>query len=303
MKVLVTGGAGFIGSYVCKKLVERGDHVWVLDVQRPSNELVERGQVPVILVSVTDRRAVNDWISRLNPDWVLHLGAMANTRDCRDNPQGAWEVNVIGTENVLGACKDLHIRSLFASTTLLSSVMVFDAVHRELGAFEESLMRMSSDVYCATKQAGEAIAKRCGSVICRFGICYGPGMTPGVLFEIFIRRALNGEVLYLDGGGDVRRQYTYVEDLADGVIVAMGQGVGPYHLGASEWTRPVDVANYLKGMLPDVTVEVREGREEEIICGPLLVNTKLVWFPQVGLAEGLRRTIEWYRLTKEGQTK
>ena len=281
---------------MCKKLIGRGDDVWVLDVRHPPDELAAYRDVRcgAILESVTDRKIVEFWIAELVPDWVLHLGAMANTRDCREHPHEAWQVNVVGTENVLGICKELGIRSLYASTSLLGSVMT------DGGDWVDAVMRMSSDVYCATKQAGESIAKRCGSVICRFGICYGPGMTPGVLFEIFVQRALKGEVLYLDGGGTIRRQYMYVEDLANGVLAAMEQDEGPYHVVPPWWTTPADVAGELAKIIPGVRVEEREGREDEIVCNVMLLNTRLGWDPIVRLDEGLRRTVDWYREQKEG---
>lgn len=291
MKVLITGGAGFIAGWLAQKLRKRGDEIVLFDVRRPIDSVWVEG-TQFFERDVRNRGTLKRDLEVLKPEYVLHLAAMADTRDCLEYPQDAWRVNVIGTENLLGACKELGIKSLFASTSLLSSVMNGP----DFGSVDEHvMMAMSPDVYCATKQAGEAIARRCGSVICRFGICYGPSMTPGVLFEIFVRRALKGEVLYLDGGGLIKRQYLYVEDLADGVIKAM-EGSGVYHVVPHWWTTPKDVAEQLQKMLPHVEIEEREGRAGEIVCGPMLRNTRLVWQPEVTLAEGLKRTIEWYKI-------
>lgn len=295
MKVMITGGGGFIGGWLGQKLAERGDDVTLVDVKHKIDEArwnaVKVKGMPTMgyaVLDVTDGKAVKASLQQNKPEYVVHLAAVSNTRECLSCPLVAWNVNMMGTANVLGYCDTLGIRSLFASTSLLSSCMGGDA--------EDAPMYVSDDVYCSTKQAGEGIAKRTGAVVARFGICYGPKMTPGVLFEIFVTRAMTGQTLYLDGGGLVQRQYLFVEDLANGVVKAMDT-IKPgqvCHIVPETWTTPKDVADVLVKLLPNVNTEEREGRPAEIVCKYLLKNTKLDWKPELDLQQGLMRTVAWY---------
>lgn len=284
MNVLITGGAGFIGGWVGQKLVERGDDVISIDVRKP--------EFPVPGIQYIEADIMSDIGNEClqGCEYVLHLAAQSNTRKCRDEAVKSVITNCATTQAIFEAAHMFNKKMLFASTTLLGSCA--------FNGGEETWFEPPKDLYCATKLFGESVARRFGAVIARFGICYGPRMTPGVLFDTFIKKALNGETLELHGGGDkVWRQYTYVEDLAEGVVKAMN-GRGTYNIAREDRVTPIRVVELLRAIMDEKGKWLKyisvPAREEEIELKVTMRNLRLQWEPNTDLLSGLRKTVEWY---------
>ena len=218
MRVLVTGGSGFIGSHVVDKLRARGHEPVIYDL-RPS-PWHEPGTVDTVLGSITDREALERALHSC--DAVAHLAAVADVNDVHASPEDAERVNARGTVTVLEAARRAGVkRIVYASTIWVYSDCEGEAVD------EETLLPAPSHLYTSTKLAGELYCKAYQELygidftILRFGIPYGPRAREAAVIPAFVNKAFAGEPLTLAGDGLQSRRFVYVEDLAEGVTLGL----------------------------------------------------------------------------------
>ncbi len=205
MKVLVTGGAGFLGSHVVEWLRREGHQVSILDLKPPSSI---DGFVPGDLTNLDDLvRATED------VEVVCHLGGVGDVYLAFEQPQLAAACNVMGTANLMEACLRNEVdKVVYASTWEVYGEPQYQPID------EEHPCRPDHP-YNITKLAGEQIAlsydelKGVKTIALRLGTAYGTGMRPNSVFSIFIRRAMNGEPLTIKGGGTQSRQFTHAHDI------------------------------------------------------------------------------------------
>src|SRR6059058_3990531 len=216
MRVLVTGGSGFIGSHVVDKLRARGYEPVIYDL-RPSPWHADSDRpVDTVLGSITDREALERALHSC--DAVAHLAAVADVNDVHASPEDAERVNARGTVTVLEAARRAGVkRIVYASTIWVYSDCEPDAVD------EDTLLPPPSHLYTSTKLAGELYCKAYQELygidytILRFGIPYGPRAREAAVIPAFVNKAFAGDPLTLAGDGMQSRKFVYVEDLADGV--------------------------------------------------------------------------------------
>src|ERR1700759_610674 len=221
MRVLVTGGSGFIGSHVIDKLRARGHQPVIYDL-RPSPWHPDPTQpVETALGAITDRGALERALHTC--DAVAHLAAVADVNDVHAEPEDAERVNARGTVTVLEAARRAGVkRIVYASTIWVYSDCEAEAVD------EETLLPAPSHLYTATKLAGELYCKSYQELyginytILRFGIPYGPRAREAAVIPAFVNKAFAGEPLTLSGDGMQSRRFVYVEDLAEGVVAGLG---------------------------------------------------------------------------------
>src|SRR5438477_8670636 len=240
MRVLVTGGSGFIGSHVVDKLRARG-HEPVIYGLRPSPWHSDPAHpVGTVLGSITDREALERALHSC--DAVAHLAAVADVNDVHAEPEDAERVNARGTVAVLEAARRAGVkRIVYASTIWVYSDCEGEVVD------EDTLLPAPSHLYTSTKLAGELYCKAYQELygidytILRFGIPYGPRAREAAVIPAFVGRALRGEPLTLAGDGGQSRRFVYVEDLAEGVALAVGALASPgaacnrvYNLASTE---------------------------------------------------------------------
>ena len=220
MRVLVTGGSGFIGSHVVDKLRARGHDPVIYDLRPSPWHSDPAYPVETVLGSITDREALERALHSC--DAVAHLAAVADVNDVHASPEDAERINARGTVAVLEAARRAGVKRLvYASTIWVYSDTESDEVD------EETLLPPPSHLYTSTKLAGELYCKSYQELygidytILRFGIPYGPRAREAAVVPAFVNKAFAGEPLTLSGDGMQSRRFVYVEDLADGVALGL----------------------------------------------------------------------------------
>jgi UDP-glucose 4-epimerase len=295
VRVLVTGGSGFIGSHVVDKLRARGHEPVIYDL-RPS-PWHEPGSVDTVLGSITDREALERALHSC--DAVAHLAAVADVNDVHASPEDAERVNARGTVAVLEAARRAGVkRIVYASTIWVYSDCQDEAVD------EETLLPAPSHLYTSTKLAGELYCKAYQELygidytILRFGIPYGPRAREAAVIPAFVGKALRGEPLTLAGDGSQSRRFVYVEDLADGVALGLSDVAARrvYNLASDENVTIRQIAENVKELLGDVEIVYTEARAGDfggkIVCSER-AKRELGWTAATPFSEGVRRYVEW----------
>src|SRR5947209_17185490 len=217
MRVLVTGGAGFIGSHVVDQLIAAGHEPRIFDLA-PS-QYHSADDVEMVAGDLLDTAAVRAALA--GADAVVHLAAVADVNEVDADPAYAEIVNTRGTFNVLDAAREAGVQRFVYGST----IWVYNG--RSGLVDEETEPGLPAHLYTATKLAGEmycrAYAERghLDETILRFGIPFGPRARQAAVVPSFVKRALNGEPLTIAGDGMQSRRFVYVQDLAEGVVAAL----------------------------------------------------------------------------------
>ena len=295
MKVLVTGGSGFIGSHVVDRLRAAGHEPVIYDLRSsPWHDDVDE-----VIGDITDRDAL---VSALHDcDAVVHLAAVADVSDVHAAPEHAEQVNTHGTVTVLEAARRAEVsRVVYASTIWVYSDCEPEHVD------EETPIEPPSHLYTATKYAGElyctSYAKLYGIdfTILRFGIPYGPRAREAAVVPAFVKKAMNGEPLTIAGDGSQSRRFVYVEDLAEGVVRGLREHAAGrvYNLTGDETVTIKEIAETVSGLIGNTDIVHTPARPGDF--GGKLVSSaraarELDWKAETPFAEGVRRYVEWKR--------
>ncbi len=309
MRILVTGGAGFIGSHLCERLLARGDQVTVLDnfndfyapALKRANARALAG-ARVVEGDIRDAALVGRLIAQGDFEAVVHLAAMAGVRPSLADPLHYGDVNVRGTQILLRELERRPaVRFLFASS---SSVY---------GANERVPFREEDDIhhpispYAATKRAGELLCYThhhlYGTpVAClRFFTVYGPRQRPEMAIHSFVRRCLARQPIPFFGDGSTRRDYTYIDDIVAGVLGALerSRGYALYNLGESRTvslSELVELIGELCGVEPILErLPLQPGDVPITYADVSRARSELGYEPSTPLRVGLERFLAWYR--------
>ena len=297
MRVLVTGGAGFIGSHVVDRLKAAGHEPVVFDTRR--SPWHPNGNVAQVEGDLLDRAQLVRALDGC--DAVAHLAAAADVGEVAKDPVGSEELNARGTLSVLEAAREAGVeRVVYAST-----IWVYDGTPADR-VDEETPLGPPVHLYTATKLAGEHYCKSYAelygldSTILRFGIPYGPRARPAAVVPIFVRKALNGEPLTVAGGGKQSRQFVYVEDLADGVVKGLQPAAAnrTYNLVGSEEVSVMEIASTVQSLIGDVEIEHVPARGADFKGAEVdggRAERELGWRPETPFREGVRRYIAWHK--------
>jgi UDP-glucose 4-epimerase len=300
MRVLVTGGAGFIGSHVVDKLIERGDSARIFDVVASPHHAP--GSIDTYLGDLTDLDAVT--AASAGCDAVIHLAAIADVNHVAADPGYAELVNSRGTFNVLEAARTAGVgRVVYGSTIWVYNG--YDGL-----ADENTNAGLPSHLYTATKLAGEMYCKSYSEqygldcTIMRFGIPFGPRARAAAVVPAFVKKALSGEPLTIAGDGSQGRRFVYVEDLAEGTV----RGLDPhaanrvYNLVGDETVTVKEIASIVRDLVGDVDilhVESRAGDFSGTEVSGARAAHELGWEASTPFVEGVRRYIDWLRTPAE----
>ncbi|MEA2291766.1 MAG: UDP-glucose 4-epimerase [Solirubrobacteraceae bacterium] len=301
MTVLVTGGAGFVGSHVVDQLIAAG-HTPVIYDARHSDEPSHAG-VAQVRGDLCDLDTLAGAMGVC--DVVIHLAAAADVNEVCKEPIDAEQRNARGTVNVLEAARRSEVsRVIYAST-----IWVYSDTPAEL--HEESLaLQPPAHLYTATKLAGELYCRSyrelydVESTILRFGIPYGPRARPAAVIPAFVGKALAGQPLTIAGDGSQSRRFVYVEDLAEGVVKALAPVAAnrTYNLVSNEDVTIKEIAETVRRIVGDVAIEHVPGRAGDFAgvpaCGERAA-ADLGWRPSTPFSEGVRRYVAWHREAAE----
>jgi UDP-glucuronate 4-epimerase len=310
--VLVTGGAGFIGSHLVERLLERGERVSILD---DFNEFydpqVKRRNIEASLSHTACRLYENDIrdASALQAIWhrepidvVVHLAARAGVRPSISDPVLYSEVNVDGTVKMLEAARRYGCgKFIFASSSSVYGNNEKTPFH------EDDRVDHPISPYAATKKAGEMICHTYHHlhdlpITClRFFTVYGPRCRPDLAVSKFTKLIDDGQPLPMFGDGSMRRDYTYIDDIVDGVVRAMDrcEGFKVYNLGESE---PIVLRDMIAtigravGKEPIIERQPEQPGDVQITYADISrARAELEYAPSTPFAEGIDRYVAWYR--------
>jgi UDP-glucose 4-epimerase len=302
-RVLVTGGAGFIGSFVVDRLRAAGHEAVIFDIRHSPHHA--RGEVPTVIGDVLDYESVLK--GARGCDAIAHLAAAADVGEVAADPRSAERLNACGTLHVLEAARELGVgRVLYAST-----IWVYSEADGRVD--EEVALQPPAHLYTATKLAGELYCRAYGELyglettILRFGIPFGPRARPAAVVPSFVRRALDGEPLTIAGSGEQTRRFVYVEDLADGVVRALAPAAANriYNLVGDEDVSIREIATTVSDLVGDTAIEHTPARAGDFggrieISGERAA-TELGWRPSTRFRDGVSRYVAWHR-KREAET-
>jgi UDP-glucose 4-epimerase len=304
VRVVVTGGAGFIGSHVADALVVRGDEVAIVD----SLASGKRENVPAGAgLHVRDvREPLDDLFDELRPEAVLHLAAQIDVRVSTERPHEDADINVLGTIRVLEAALRHGAQVVFGSTG--------GAIYGECAEpARETAPREPISPYGTSKLAAEEYLKTYNRlhgtkhVSLRYGNVYGPRQDPhgeaGVV-AIFLGALADGTVAQIYGDGNQTRDYVYVGDVARATISALGHEGGVFNIGTGRETSVnelYELCSTAAGSdMEAVHGPARPGELQRSVLSPELAADQLGFLAMVGLEDGLASTWEWVlRVRKE----
>ena len=310
-RVLVTGGAGFIGSTLVDRLLSEGWTVTAVDAFEPfyPRALKERNIAParanpafgLVEVDTRDRDRLRAAFIAARPHVVIDLAARAGVRPSIENPALYVDVNLRGLQNTLDATAEVGARLVFASS---SSVYGADV----RAPFAEDQMRNRPESpYAATKIGGEALThafhRMTGLpvVAARLFTVYGPRQRPDLAIHKFARRMLRGEQIELYDGGEGMRDYTFVDDLVDGLVRAIDAPPGHHvvNLGSHRPVKTSELVDRLEVVLGVIATRVMAphqiGDVSMTFANIDRARELLGWEPQTEFDDGLRRFADWLR--------
>ncbi len=313
MNFLVTGGAGFIGSHVCERLLVDGHSVWAFDDLNPFydvpikrrnlRELQSTGK-PFIFVfgDLTDRSAVDALFRSAAFDQVIHLAARAGVRPSLEEPALYQRVNVEGTVNILEAARLQGVKKL----TIASSSSVY-GVNAKIPFSEDDPIFSAISPYAASKLACEALGHvyhhiyGLDIVMLRFFTVYGPRQRPDLAIHKFARLIEAGKPIPVFGDGSTARDYTYISDILEGILACTCSEFGfqIFNLGESQTVMLRELIALIEEALGKKAVIDRQPMQPGDV--PITfanidkAQRMLGYKPCVKIAEGIPRFVEWFR--------
>lgn len=282
MKVLITGGSGFIGSHLADKLIDARHSVCILDIKKP-----HRSDVAFLQGSIISQADVKRSLEDV--EVVYHLAAFSNIDLVKENPLETIESNILGTAYLLDESRKRGVRRFI----LASSIYVYDE---------------KGHLYTTAKLASELLCKNYHTLyglpytILRYGTAYGPRSRRADIVSIFIEQAIHSGRLVIHGSGDQKRNFIHVEDLAYGSVLAMSEAVRQETLvlAGLEATSIKELAAIVNKLFQDRLIiehKPQNGREDDYKGGIkdlFKVVEKLGWKPSYSIDEGIRNYKEWY---------
>ncbi len=322
MRLMVTGGAGFIGSAVVRLAVARGHYVVNLDALTYAACLENVASVadsPLYAfehANVRDRTALDQTFDDHQPDAVMHLAAESHVDRSIDGPDAFIETNVCGTHNMLEAARTYWVRRRRPDAFRFHHVST-DEVYGSLDEtdrFTEETQYAPSNPYSASKAASDHFARAWFKtyglpvIISNSSNNYGAFQYPEKLIPTAILKALSGAPIPVYGAGRNVREWLYVEDHADALLTVLAKGMPgrSYNIGGENEVRNIDLVRQICRILDAkhparaphdqliAFVADRPGHDFRYAIDPTRVRTEIGWRPSVTLEEGLEKTVEWY---------
>ena len=313
MNFLVTGGAGFIGSHVCERLLAEGHSVWAFDdltdfydpqIKRGNLRDIQSLAKPFEFIhgDLTDRAALEDLFSSVKFDQVVHLAARAGVRPSLAEPALYQRVNVEGTVNILEAARRNGVKKI----TIASSSSVY-GVNAKVPFSESDPIFSAISPYAASKLACEALGHVYHHVygfdvaMLRFFTVYGPRQRPDLAIYKFARLISAGKPIPVFGDGSTARDYTFITDILEGVMACTRKEFGfeVFNLGESQTVTLSQLIELLEKALGQKAVIDRlpsqPGDVPITFADISKARAGLDYHPRVKIAEGIPLFVDWFR--------
>ena len=315
--ILITGGAGFIGSSLADKLLNEGNKVIVIDnfndyydVKIKENNIahnLSNSNYQLHRADIEDINTLKNIFKNNSIDIVVHLAARAGVRPSLENPIKYVETNILGTVNILEEMKEHHVKKLvFASSSSVYG-------NCKAKKFTEDL-KVTEPIspYAATKSACEQIIYtythlyHFQALCLRFFTVYGPRQRPDLAINKFTRLIQHDEEIPMYGDGTTCRDYTYIDDIVNGICLAINYEKTSYEIinlgGGSPVTlkEMIEIIEKTLGKKAKIkTLPMQPGDVEKTICDWSKAKSLLTYIPKTSFAEGISKFINWLNNTKK----
>ena len=322
MKILITGGAGFIGSAVVRQAIRDGHSVINVDAMTYAAcaanvaSVADNPAYAFEKADIRDRAALDRIFGQYRPDAVMHLAAESHVDRSIDGPGDFIETNITGTYNMLEAARSYWTgRDRFEAFRFhhISTDEVYGSLG-ETGLFTEDTPYDPRSPYSASKASSDHLVRAWGEtyglpiLVTNCSNNYGPYHFPEKLIPVVILNALSGRDIPVYGDGSNVRDWLYVEDHADALltVVAKGQVGRTYNIGGENEAKNIDLVRTICALLDEMRpanhpysdqitfVTDRPGHDARYAIDPTRIREELGWRPSVTVQEGLRRTVAWY---------
>ena len=317
MNFLVTGGAGFIGSHVCERLLRDGHRVWAFDdlndfydpqIKRRNLGEIEALAKPFTFVhgDLCDAAVLTALCSSVKFDQVIHLAARAGVRPSLEQPALYLRVNVEGTVNVLEAARRSGVKKI----TIASSSSVY-GVNAKVPFSESDPIFSAVSPYAASKLACEALGHtwhhlyQMDVVMLRFFTVYGPRQRPDLAIHKFTRLIDAGRPIPVFGDGSTARDHTHIDDILEGIIACTQREFGfeIFNLGESQTVKLRELIGLIEAALGKTAIIDRQplqpGDVPITYADISKAREKLGYQPRVKVAEGIHLFVDWFRKKRQ----
>lgn len=317
---LITGGAGFIGSSLSERLIKEGNRVVVIDnfcdfynptiKENNVKELIKNSKFKLYRNDIRDRESVKKIFEENNIDIVMHLAAMAGVRPSIENPVLYQEVNCMGTQNILEEMKAHNVKNL----VMASSSSVYGNC-KEVPFKENMIVDFAISPYAATKKANEVMTHvyhklfDMNVIMLRFFTVYGPKQRPDLAINKFTRLMLEDKEIPMFGDGTTSRDYTYIDDIVDGIIrscnyVENNNDVYEIlNLGNSSpvsLKEMINIIGQVIGTEPKIKQLPMQPGDVDRTFADISKAKKLIGYnPKTSFKEGIENFVEWYKINKD----
>ncbi len=317
---LITGGAGFIGSSLSERLIKEENRVVAIDnfcdfynptiKENNVKELIKNSNFKLYRNDIRDREAVKKIFEENNIDIVMHLAAMAGVRPSIENPVLYQEVNCMGTQNILEEMKAHNVKNL----VMASSSSVYGNC-KEVPFKENMIVDFAISPYAATKKANEVMTHvyhklfDMNVIMLRFFTVYGPKQRPDLAINKFTRLMLEDKEIPMFGDGTTSRDYTYIDDIVDGIIRSCNyveNNNDVYEILNLGNSSPVSLKEMINtigqaiGVEPKIKQLPMQPGDVDRTFADISKAKKLIGYnPKTSFKEGIENFVEWYKINKD----
>jgi len=301
-KILVTGGAGFIGSATIAEFQKHGHDIYVIDdLSFGNREFLTLPDTHFYKLDILNRNSLNEAIEKIDPNWIIHLAAIHFIPYCNQHPFKSSSINIEGTINVIKAARSLkNLEKMFFASTAAVYPICEDAI-------PETQQTNPLDIYGLSKLAGEHLMNEfhlqtsIPTIICRFFNAFGPNETNLHLIPEIQRQVNSGQRTIELGNLDPKRDFIHTYDMARAISMLLDKfdsGIDVFNLGRGQEYSVIDVVKEFENQLgEEITIKVDQSRVRKVERMHLLADISklksfISWEPEISLSEGIKTLID-----------